>query len=151
MSAATGNRAACSQQMLWIQFIQNRCLCVALQIRMTAGFLQVGACRICLETPRNYIIDADHSDRYLGIFIPDRSNVSDYEYETTRPIEVELEGATYRGTFRVMSGSVIVYYEGEIKFASFGMDRPETVARWLLSDLCRKFELKKRKANRRSG
>ena len=40
----------------------------------------------------------------------------------------------------VVAGSVIVYFESEIKFARYGMNRPEVVARWLLSDLCRKVE-----------
>lgn len=67
------------------------------------------------------------------------------EYQTTRPVQVELDGTTYDGTYRVMAGSVIVYFEDEIKFATYGMDRPELVARWLLSDLCRKVEARKRK------
>ena len=54
------------------------------------------------------------------------------EYQTTRPVKVELEGTTYNGTYRVMAGSVIVYFADEIKFAPHGMDRPELVARWLL-------------------
>jgi hypothetical protein len=67
------------------------------------------------------------------------------EYENTRPVEVDLEGNRYNGTYRVMMGSVIVYFENEIKFAPYGMNRPEVVARWLLSDLCRKVEAKRRK------
>jgi len=66
--------------------------------------------------------------------------VAGHEYETTRPVEVELEGNRYTGTYRVVAGSVIVYFESEIKFAPHGMNRPEVVARWLLSDLCRKVE-----------
>jgi hypothetical protein len=29
-------------------------------------------------------------------------------YEETRPVEVQLDGTKYKGTFRVISGSVIV-------------------------------------------
>lgn len=49
------------------------------------------------------------------------------------------------GTYRVMTGSVIVYYEGEVKFASVGMDRPELIAKWLLTDLVQHAESNKRK------
>jgi hypothetical protein len=38
----------------------------------------------------------------------------DAGYETTREIEVELNDSRYRGRYRVMSGTVIVYYENEI-------------------------------------
>lgn len=72
----------------------------------------------------------------------------DASYETTREIEIELNGARYRGRYRVMSGTVIVYYESEIKFAQYGMDRPELVARWLLTDLSRRDEIKKKKTGR---
>ena len=70
------------------------------------------------------------------------------EYETTRPVEVDLDGIRYAGTYRVMAGSVIVYFESETKFAPYGLDRPELVARWLLTDLCRKVEASKRKSLR---
>jgi hypothetical protein len=66
-------------------------------------------------------------------------------YETTREIEIELDGSRYRGRYRVMSGTVIVYYESEIKFAQYDMNRPEVVAKWLLTDLSRRIEAKKRK------
>ncbi|TDN62916.1 hypothetical protein [Paraburkholderia sp. BL10I2N1] len=72
----------------------------------------------------------------------------DASYETTREIEIELNGSRYRGRYRVMSGTVIVYYESEIKFAQYGMDRPELVARWLLTDLSRRDEIKKKKSGR---
>ncbi len=65
-------------------------------------------------------------------------------YETTRTVGIELDGLNYEGTFRIMSGSVIVYFRDEIKFAQYGMNRPEVVARWLLTDICRKAELRKR-------
>lgn len=67
-------------------------------------------------------------------------------YETTREIEIELNGSRYRGRYRVMSGTVIVYYENEIKFADYGMNGPEVVAKWLLTDLSRRLEAKKRKS-----
>jgi hypothetical protein len=65
-------------------------------------------------------------------------------YET-REIEIELDGMRYCGQYRVMAGSVIVYYDSEIKFAEHGMTGPEVVAKWLLSDLSRRVERKKRK------
>jgi len=69
-------------------------------------------------------------------------------YESLNPLEILLDGARHSGTWRVMTGSVIVYYGGEIKIASFGMDRPELVARWLLTDLVRRAESNKRKQPR---
>ncbi|KAE8759030.1 hypothetical protein FSO04_15730 [Paraburkholderia madseniana] len=66
--------------------------------------------------------------------------------ETTREIEIELNGSRYRGRYRVMSDTVIVYYENEIKFADCGMNGPEVVAKWLLTDLTRRLEAKKRKS-----
>ena len=60
------------------------------------------------------------------------------EYEETHPVSVELDGRRYQGTYRVMTGTVIVYLDGDVKFASYGRDRPELVARWLLTDLYRK-------------
>ncbi|NPT58270.1 hypothetical protein [Paraburkholderia elongata] len=67
-------------------------------------------------------------------------------YETTREIEIKLNGSRYRGRYRVMGGTVIVYYENEIKFADCGMTGPELVAKWLLTDLSRRVEAKKRKS-----
>ncbi|MGF6607795.1 hypothetical protein OKW45_002695 [Paraburkholderia sp. WSM4175] len=66
------------------------------------------------------------------------------DYESTKEIEVELNGTRYR----VMSGTVIVYFEDEIKFASHDMNGPDVVARWLLTDLSRRVESRKRKASR---
>ncbi|SIT41642.1 hypothetical protein BN2476_300107 [Paraburkholderia piptadeniae] len=71
------------------------------------------------------------------------------DYEKTADIQVAIDGVMHEGRFRVMSGSVIVYYGSEIKFAPCGMDRPETVARWLLSDLCRKVDAKTKKRGTR--
>jgi hypothetical protein len=70
----------------------------------------------------------------------------DFNYETTKKIEIELDGSRYRGRYRVLGSSVIVYYDSEIKFADYGMNRPELVAKWLLSDLSRRVERKKRKS-----
>ncbi|RZF23821.1 hypothetical protein EVC45_42160 [Paraburkholderia sp. UYCP14C] len=56
-------------------------------------------------------------------------------------VNVEIEGVTYTGTYRVVAGSVIVYFGSEVKFAPCGMDRSEVVARWLLRDLCFKVEV----------
>ena len=69
----------------------------------------------------------------------------DASYETTREIEIELNGSRHQGRYRVMSGTVIVYYENEIKFAEYGMNMPEVVAKWLLTDLSLRIESKKRK------
>jgi hypothetical protein len=59
---------------------------------------------------------------------------------------VQLDGVNYVGTYRVMTGSVVVHFENETKFALYAPNRPETVARWLLTDLCRKVESRTRKA-----
>ena len=67
-------------------------------------------------------------------------------YETTREIEIELDDSRYRGRYRVMNGTVIVYYENEIKCADYGMNGPEIVAKWLLTDLSRRAETQKRKS-----
>jgi hypothetical protein len=71
--------------------------------------------------------------------------MSPQTYESLNPVEAIVDGARHSGTYRVMTGSVIVYYEGEVKFASVGMDRPELVAKWLLTDLVRRAESSKRK------
>jgi hypothetical protein len=47
-----------------------------------------------------------------------------------------------------MAGSVIVYLGAEIKFAPYGMNRPEVVARWLLRDLCLRIEARRHKRSR---
>ena len=70
-------------------------------------------------------------------------------YETTREIEIELNGSRHRGRYRVMAGTVIVYYESEIKFADHGINGPEVVAKWLLTDLAHRIEAKRRKSARR--
>ncbi|WP_245254261.1 hypothetical protein [Paraburkholderia sp. LEh10] len=66
-------------------------------------------------------------------------------YEPLNPLEVLFDGVRHSGTYRVMTGSVIVNYGGQIKVASFGMDRPELVARWLLTDLVRRSSGKPKK------
>ncbi len=70
-------------------------------------------------------------------------------YETTREIEIELNGSHHRGRYRLMAGTVIVYYESEIKFADHGIYEPEVVAKWLLTGLAHRIEAKKRKSARR--
>jgi uncharacterized lipoprotein YehR (DUF1307 family) len=70
----------------------------------------------------------------------------DANYETTKQIEIELNGSRYRGRYRVLGDSVIVYCESEIKFADYGMNGPEVVAKWLLTDLSRRVERKKQKS-----
>ncbi|SEB97468.1 hypothetical protein SAMN02787142_0655 [Burkholderia sp. WP9] len=72
----------------------------------------------------------------------------DASYETTREIEIELNGLRRQGRYRVMSGTVIVYYENEIKSADHGMNGPEVVAKWLLTDMSRRIEMKNRNSAR---
>jgi hypothetical protein len=67
-------------------------------------------------------------------------------YEEKRSLTIDLDGNTHIGSYRVLDGTVIVYFGSEIRSARCGMDRPETVARWLLLDICRKAEARKRKA-----
>ena len=74
--------------------------------------------------------------------------MSPQDYESLNSVEAIVDGARHNGTYRVMTGSVIVYYEGEVKFASIGMDRPEQVAKWLLTDLIRRAESSRRKRPR---
>lgn len=71
----------------------------------------------------------------------------DASYETTREIEIELNGSPYRGRYRVMGGTVFVYDESEIKFAEYGMNMPQVVAKWLLTDRSRRVEANKRKSS----
>ncbi|MFX1763530.1 hypothetical protein PWP93_13155 [Paraburkholderia sp. A1RI-2L] len=71
--------------------------------------------------------------------------MSPQAYEALNPVETIVDGTRHSGTYRVMTGSVIVYYDGEVKFASVGMDRPELVAKWLLTDLVRRAESSRRK------
>ncbi|AME23741.1 hypothetical protein [Burkholderia sp. PAMC 26561] len=70
-------------------------------------------------------------------------------YDDLRYVDIELDGVRYEGRFRVSGRSVIVYYEAEIKFVDFGMHRPETVARWMLSDLVRRPRSVKKRPVRR--
>ena len=59
-------------------------------------------------------------------------------YEISTELNVEVDGSPFIGRYRVMNGTVIVYYGSEIKFASHGMTEPERVAKWLLSDMVRR-------------
>jgi hypothetical protein len=70
---------------------------------------------------------------------------ADYDSLTLNPIEILVDDAAYTGTYRVMTGSVMVYYGVGVKFASIGIDRPDLVAKWLLTDLVRRAESGKRK------
>jgi len=69
-------------------------------------------------------------------------------HETLQNVDVELDGARYQGQFRVVGHSVTVYFESEIKFVDYEMNRPETVARWVLSDLVRRQRSQKRRPER---
>jgi hypothetical protein len=77
--------------------------------------------------------------------------VASAQYEERRPVSVTLAGITHTGSYRVIEGTVIVYAGADIRSAQCGMDRPETVARWVLLDMCRKAEAKKRKSGGASG
>ncbi len=68
--------------------------------------------------------------------------------EKRTPVEVEINGNHYVGHYRVVNGSVIAYVGDECVFASYDMNTPEAVARWLISDICRKQ--KKREKRPRS-
>jgi hypothetical protein len=59
-------------------------------------------------------------------------------YDELHSLSIELDVHAFAGTYRVMSGSVIVYRDSEIKSASYGIDRPALVTGWLLKDLCRR-------------
>jgi len=59
-------------------------------------------------------------------------------------LEIERDGVSFKGSYRIMGKTVIVYFEDKIKFVDYRMDNPATVARWLLSDLSR---AKTRKSN----
>ncbi len=72
-------------------------------------------------------------------------------FEDLRPVSIELNGARHEGQYRVMGGTVIVYFKNEIKSGDYGMDRPEAVARWILSDVARRLEGKGRKSTKRWG
>ena len=71
------------------------------------------------------------------------------DYELMTDVEIDFEGKRIRGRYRVMNGSVIVYYIDDLKFADQGMTPPGLVAKWLLSDLARRTETKGRKLGNR--
>jgi hypothetical protein len=70
-------------------------------------------------------------------------------YDELQIFDIELDGVLYQGRFRVLGHSVIVYFGSEIKFVGYAMNRPETVARWMLSDLVRRTRSLKRRPTRR--
>jgi hypothetical protein len=70
-------------------------------------------------------------------------------YEELQIVDVALDGVLYQGRFRVVGRSVIVYFGSEIKFVDYEINRPETVARWMLSDLVRRTRSQKRRSIRR--
>jgi hypothetical protein len=67
------------------------------------------------------------------------------DYQVTNQVEIELDGQPLKGRYRVMAGSVIVYYKDKLKFADHGMTPPAVIAKWLLKDLCRQLDAKKHK------
>ncbi|WP_259295193.1 hypothetical protein [Paraburkholderia sp. DHOC27] len=71
------------------------------------------------------------------------------DYEFAKQLSVEINGRQHGGQYRVLGATVIVYYESEIKFADFGVNRPELVAKWLLTDLVRRGEMRKRNGKNR--
>jgi hypothetical protein len=68
-------------------------------------------------------------------------------YETARPVEVDIDGVKCAGTYRVMAGSVIVYWRNEVKFAPYGTTPPERFAQWLLTDVYRRVNTTKRRSS----
>lgn len=61
------------------------------------------------------------------------------EYSETRSqIAVLVDGEQHIGSYRIVNGSVIVYFGEDLKFATFDMNDPATVARWLLTDMVRR-------------
>ncbi|TXC88491.1 hypothetical protein FRZ40_13355 [Paraburkholderia azotifigens] len=71
------------------------------------------------------------------------------EYEIRRTVEVEINGTRYVGSYRVMAGTVIVYFDGAIKSAPHDMQRPEVLGRWLLTDACKRVEAGRRDRSNR--
>ena len=70
------------------------------------------------------------------------------DYGALNTIEVLVDGAAHIGTYRVVTGSVIDHYGAEVKFASIGMDRPDPLAKWLLTDLDSRAESGRQKRPR---
>jgi hypothetical protein len=64
-------------------------------------------------------------------------NLMEASYGELTVVEIERDGVRVCGNYRIMGKTVIVYFEDKIKFVDYGIDRPETVAKWLLSDLSR--------------
>ena len=62
-------------------------------------------------------------------------------------ISIESFPRVLNGRNRVMHGTVIVYYESEIKFASHDTTEPERVAKWILADLVRRVEFRKKRTS----
>lgn len=59
-------------------------------------------------------------------------------YETRSQLAVAVDGETYVGSYRVINRSVVVYYGEQLKFATYEMNSPITVAGWLLVDMVRR-------------
>jgi hypothetical protein len=70
------------------------------------------------------------------------------DYEVVRELTVKVDSIHFVGRYRVMSGTVIVYFESEIKFAEHNLTAPQVVARWLLTDLVRRVAAKRAKCKK---
>ncbi|MEX3635411.1 hypothetical protein [Paraburkholderia sp. BR14320] len=46
------------------------------------------------------------------------------EHETTHALSVESDGVNYAGTYRIMTGTVVVHFSNESKFVSYAPNRP---------------------------
>ncbi|WP_143753747.1 hypothetical protein [Caballeronia arationis] len=68
------------------------------------------------------------------------------DYEAVTDVEIFCDGEQVRGRYRVMNGSVIVYYKDGLKFADHGMTPAALVAQWLLKALARRDSKQRRKA-----
>lgn len=67
------------------------------------------------------------------------------EFGMLQSVDVELDGVLHKGQFRVSGHSLIVYYAAEIKFVDYGLNRPETIATWMLSDPVRRARSTKKR------
>jgi hypothetical protein len=103
--------------------------------------------RLRLDSGNEY---PDGRQAQLGVLLIHIENMQK-GFEDLRSVSIELNGARHEGQYRVMGRTVIVYFRSEIKSGDYGMDRPEVVARWILSDLARRLEGKGRRSTRRWG
>lgn len=65
-------------------------------------------------------------------------------YELMNDVEIQCDGEQVRGRYRVMNGSVIVYYKDGLRFADHGVTPASLVAQWLLKSLVRRDTKRRR-------